>query len=274
VERLAAVEEFLAQAGPFLVKDEALNNLVLGIAGTIDADRSVYPEHAFWLVRDGDTVVGAALRTPPHNLALGMMSDAAVAALAEAVLDEELPGVVGLRPQVDEFAHRCSRASRLQVEQGVFALERVADVPRPGQRRMAEERDRELLVDWWRAFIEEALTVGGIERGGEEQAVDRRLRAADYTGIDVWVDDGQIVSFAGWGAPTPNGIRIGPVYTPPELRGRGYATALVADLSQRLLDGGRRYCFLYTNLANPTANAIYQRIGYRRVGESAMYAFL
>ena len=57
-------------------------------------------------------------------------------------------------------------------------------------------------------------------------------------------------------------------------RGRGYATALTAELSQCLLDGrlfegGRRFCFLYTDLANPTSNAIYERIGYRRVAESA-----
>jgi hypothetical protein len=63
------------------------------------------------------------------------------------------------------------------------------------------------------------------------------------------------------------------VYTPPELRGRGYATALTAELSQRLLDQGRRFCFLFTDLTNPTSNAIYERIGYVRVAESAMVAF-
>jgi predicted GNAT family acetyltransferase len=72
---------------------------------------------------------------------------------------------------------------------------------------------------------------------------------------------------------TPSGIRIGAVYTPPELRGRGYASALVAALSARLLAGGRRFCFLYTDLANPTANRIYARIGYERVCDAAEIAF-
>ena len=89
---------------------------------------------------------------------------------------------------------------------------------------------------------------------------------------------GDVVSIAGWGGATPNGIRIGPVYTPPELRRHGYATALTADLSQslldgRLFDGGRRFCFLYTDLANPTSNAIYERIGYVRAAESAEILF-
>jgi predicted GNAT family acetyltransferase len=94
----------------------------------------------------------------------------------------------------------------------------------------------------------------------------------------LWEDEGEPVSLAGWGGPTPNGIRIGPVYTPPELRSRGYATALTAELSQRLLDGrlyqgGRQFCFLYTDLANPTSNAIYERIGYRLAAEAAEVVF-
>jgi predicted GNAT family acetyltransferase len=107
--------------------------------------------------------------------------------------------------------------------------------------------------------------------------IDHRL-ASNVSGIMLWEDEGEPVSFAGWGGRTPNGIRVGPVYTPPELRGRGYATALTAELSQRLLDGrlfdgGRQFCFLYTDLANPTSNAIYERIGYRRVAESAEVLF-
>ena len=115
--------------------------------------------------------------------------------------------------------------------------------------------------------------------GRDQRRGDDRPPALVAVGRDpLWEDGGEPVSLAGWGGPTPNGIRIGPVYTPPELRGRGYATALTAELSQRLLDGrlfegGRRFCFLYTDLANPTSNAIYERIGYRRVAESAEIVF-
>jgi predicted GNAT family acetyltransferase len=73
--------------------------------------------------------------------------------------------------------------------------------------------------------------------------------------------------------PTPSGIRIGPVYAPTKLRGHGYATTLTADVSAAQLVRGRRFCILYTDLANPTSNAIYERIGYVRVCESKQIGF-
>src|SRR5206468_2082657 len=84
----------------------------------------------------------------------------------------------------------------------------------------------------------------------------------------LWKDaSGHAVTMAGWSGRTPNGTRINAVYTPPENRRRGYASACVASLSQHLLDSGRRFCFLYTDLTNPTSNNIYQKIGYQRVGD-------
>jgi hypothetical protein len=88
----------------------------------------------------------------------------------------------------------------------------------------------------------------------------------------LW-EDGEPVSLCGVGGPTPNGIRIGPVYTPPASRGRGYASALVAAVSQAALDAGRRFCFLFTDAANPTANHIYQQIGYEHVRDVLVYDF-
>ena len=89
----------------------------------------------------------------------------------------------------------------------------------------------------------------------------------------MWEDGGEVVALAAFGSPTPGGTRIGPVYTPPGRRRRGYATSLVAALSAWLLEHGRRRCYLYTDLANPTSNAIYRRIGYEQVAESAEYAY-
>ncbi len=103
--------------------------------------------------------------------------------------------------------------------------------------------------------------------------IDLRVTGdADY-GFVLWEDEGRPVSVTGFGSPTPTGIRIGPVYTPPELRGRGYASALVAEVSQAQLDAGRRFCFLYTNLANPTSNKIYVDLGYKRVCDSLQLSF-
>ena len=190
--------------------------------------------------------------------------------------------MVGSVPEAEEFAELWSRRTGLP-----RAYEHAAGRLRARSRRAAacgarvgsrrdggRPRARRALVD--------RLRRGGLHEGGpgHEQAgasVDFRL-SSPTAGILLWEDGGEPVSLAGWGGPTPNGIRIGPVYTPPALRGRGYATALTAALSQRLLDGrlfagGRRFCFLYTDLANPTSNAIYERIGYRRVAESAEIVF-
>jgi predicted GNAT family acetyltransferase len=283
VERLDDAAAFLAEAEPLLLADEARHNLVLGIAGTIRDSPELYPLRSLWIVRDGDEVVGAALRTPPYNLIVARPETAqAIAELAEAVAGEELPGVVGGEPEVQQFAELWSRRTgagvRTSMRQGVYALERVeAPSGVPGSARVATIPDRELALRWWVAFGDEVLHEGGPGRDLAEQTLDHRL-SSPTAGILLWEHDGEPVSLAGWGGQTPNGIRVGPVYTPPELRGRGYATALTAELSQRLLDGrlfegGRRFCFLYTDLANPTSNAIYERIGYRRVAESAELAF-
>jgi uncharacterized protein len=300
VVRLDDAAAFLAEAEPLLLADEARHNLILGIAGTIRDSPDRYPLRNLWLVRDCGEVVAAALRTPPYNLVLARpRSAAALAALAEGVAGEEIPGVTATEPEVHEFAALWSRrsgaAGRVNMRQGVYALEQVDPLPEvAGSARVATDVDYDLALRWWIAFGEEVLHApastggkaagaraerqgGGPGREDAEQNVRHKL-SSPTGGFLLWENAGAPVSLAGWGGPTPNGIRIGPVYTPPELRGRGYATALTAELSQQLLDGrlypgGRRFCFLYTDLANPTSNAIYERIGYRRVAEAAEVVF-
>ena len=282
VVRLDDATAFLEQAEPLLLADEARHNLILGIAGTIRESPDVYPLRNLWLVRDGGEVVAAALRTPPYNLILARpTSPAALEALASGIA-EELPGVNGSVPEVEEFValwiERTGCSARTNMRQGVYALEQVEPLtPVAGSARVATPDDRELALRWWIAFGDEVLHEGGPGRENAEAMVDHRL-ASSSAGIVFWDDEGEPVSFAGWGGQTPNGIRVGPVYTPPELRGRGYATSLTAEVSERLLDGrlydgSRRFCFLYTDLANPTSNAIYERIGYRRAAESAEIVF-
>ena len=89
--------------------------------------------------------------------------------------------------------------------------------------------------------------------------------------IYLWEDD-EVVSMAGYNGPTPHGIRVSAVYTPPEHRGRGYARACTAALSQILLDS-YQFCFLFTDRANATSNYIYQQIGYKPVCDVDEYRF-
>ena len=268
--------DFLERAVPLLA-DEARHNLILGIAGTLRDEPTLYPEHELWLVEDGQAVVAAALRTPPYNLVLGCGKKAALAALAGET-GSRIPGAVGARPEIDEFVAACVDAHGVtpepRVRQGIYALETVVPpAAPPGRPRDATPIDRPLLVRWWGEFGIEAL--GALEQDDEQngRSVDHRLTASG-NGIALWEIDGEPVCAVGYGSPTPTGVRIGPVYTPPAHRGRGYASALTTHVSAEQLAGGRNFCFLYTDLANPTSNRIYIAIGYRRVCDSIQYAFV
>ena len=261
--------------GDVLLADEPRHNLPLGLLATARSQPEVYPEVVGWVVRDRSGVVGGALRTPPHNLIVLAQSREGVSeALAESV-KTEVPGVVGAVPEVDTFAAAWARRHELdattRVEQRIYALrELVAPRHVPGELRVAGRRDRTLVLDRFLAFGKE---IGEHDDEELERAVDARL-ASDDAGVGLWLLDGEVVSIAGFGGPTPNGIRIGPVHTPGPLRGRGYGTAVTAAVTQLQLDRGRRFCFLYTDLANPTSNAIYQRLGYEPVCDSRLVAFV
>jgi predicted GNAT family acetyltransferase len=280
---VSAPAEFLDRAGALLGADEARHNLVLGIAGVLRDRPEVYPEFHLWVVEGAGGPVAAALITPPHNLVLAdAVAPEAVALLAGAVHDSGLPipGVVGNRPTVDRFneiwAARAGVTPRLRMAQGVFALAAVRPVPSaPGAARAVRPEDRRLVLEWMEAFSAEALPEEPFDRERTARGVDQRIANMEATaaGIWLWQDGEQAVALVAYGSPTPGGIRLGPVYTPPERRRRGYATSLVAEVSARLLESGFRRCYLFTDLANPTSNAIYRRIGYEQVCESAEYGY-
>ncbi len=272
VRRLPDARRFHESAASFLVEHEAENNLLLGIPGQVARDREDAATDAFFaVVERGGSVVGAALRTPPLNVILSFgMPLAAIPPLARDVRSAygTLPGVLGTPRVVRAFAQEWTRLTgqrhRPGLSQRIYRLEAVVPVTGvPGRLRHAVEGDRELVRAWLIAFQREALPDQPIDEDGVARNVDSRF-GSDERGMVLWCEP-EPVCMAGFGGMTPNGVRIGFVYTPPEHRRRGYATACVAALSQLLLDRGRRYCFLFTDLANPTSNRIYQQIGYQPV---------
>jgi predicted GNAT family acetyltransferase len=163
--------------------------------------------------------------------------------------------------QTGGFAH-CEFVEAMHV------LTKVSPPARPagGQLRTANNADRELLIDWERGFVIEA----GLGDGANaDRTIDRRLEH----GLQVIWQDGEPVSMVGVNEEVAGTVRVGPVYTPPEFRGRGYATAATAATSQMLLDRGARQCMLFTDLANPISNHIYESIGYVRCGDWEQYGF-
>jgi uncharacterized protein len=270
-------ESFLASASALLATDEPRHNLAYGICDTIVRAPEAYPTFYLWTVEEGGRTVVAAVMTPPFNIVVtrpqtGMALDFLATELHAQ--GHELPGATGALPEIDAFTasweERTGAVRQRRRAHGIYAA-RAIQVPEnvPGRMRPATPADRDLLISWWGAFVEEALP-DSPERD-HETLIDRRLNGRGG-GLSLW-EDGEPTAMAGFGGRTPSGVRIGPVYTPPDRRGRGYGSALTAELSASLLAGACTYCFLYTDLENPTSNRIYQRIGYEFVCESAEYAF-
>jgi predicted GNAT family acetyltransferase len=281
VRRFDDPAAFFAHAAPFLEQREAENNLILGLRARLERDRHAFGEEDPYLavVEDGGEVVAAAFRTPPHSFGLAATERVdAVEAFADDVRGMELPGVLGPNALAERFADRWrertgARAWVALAERIYEAREAFPPTDVPGLYRDYRPEDHDLAAAWMDAFVAEALVDAppGRDEGGTA-FVARRLADPDG-GLVVWEDGGVPLSIAGFGSPTPNGIRVGPVYTPPELRGRGYASALVGQLTARLLAGERSLCFLFTDLGNPTSNSIYQRVGYRPVADVTDWRF-
>jgi hypothetical protein len=277
IERPKDADEFLARAGEFLFAREAVHNLALGLCSRLRTHPLLYGEEPYFAVAlEGGRVVAATMRTPPHNLILTEVDDPAA---LEPLADEahsafgSLPGVGGPREPVRQFAGiweaRTGAKAEISMRLRIYEAEETRPPEGvPGRMRPYEDRDRDLVVAWMDAFVDEAMTEVPPETS--EEWLERRLEDG---GIVMWDVDGEAVSMGGYGGTTPNGNRIGPIYTPPELRRRGYASALTAAMTQMLLDRGRRFCFLFTDLANPTSNSIYQQIGYRPVADVDQWSF-
>ncbi len=263
---------FLADATPFLLANEARHNLMLGLCADVAGNRSSYAEQLYFaLICDEATPVAAAMMTPPHKLILSAIAHpGAVQTLAAnlATFPAMPPGVQGEAADAEQLARLWTAARggshRVVVSERIFALTHVRPpAPAPGRVRVAQAADLPLVADWIDAFYREALPDSPLP--DPQRSAQRWISGAHRT-LYLW-EDGGPVCMAGVSGPTPRGIRIGVVYTPPAHRRRGYACALVAAVSQQQLDAGRQMCFLYTDLANPTSNHIYQEIGYEPVAD-------
>jgi predicted GNAT family acetyltransferase len=275
--RCATAAEFRARAEAFLTQHEAENNLPFGLLTSIEEGNYQEWYLAFHQTADG-MIDGTATLTPSYNVVMGYpCSQAAIGAFVDDLQARypDLHGVNGDKPLAARFAEewtaRTGKRHRLDMAMRIYKLEAVQPVVGvSGEMRCVTEKERDLLFDWVLAFQEEAIH----ER---DEARVRRIVNNFFTSpsrfMAVWWDGGKPVSLAGAGGPTPNGIRIGPVYTPPEYRGHGYASANTTALSQRMLDEGRTFCFLFTDLLNPTSNHIYQQIGYQPVNDVDTYVF-
>jgi RimJ/RimL family protein N-acetyltransferase len=274
------LDEFDRAAGPFLRERSARNTVALTIIQTLHTDGL----HAFgpgdpmfgWWQPPGGAVAAAFLQSPPYPLLI--VSDAPAGAVRDladqlAAAARPLPGVNSAEPAAREFAgqwqQRTGAAAAVHQRNRLYRLAGLTDPsPVPGGRaRVAGRADRDLLVAWWAAFMREA---GQLAEGDPGLMADSRLA---HDGITVWEDGGRPVSMAGVSRQVAGTARVGPVYTPPELRGRGYGGAVTAAVTRAALDAGATEVVLFTDLANPTSNALYQRLGYQPVEDRVILSF-
>ena len=269
VQHFENAAAFFAAAGEFLLASPVPHNLILSI---VDA-RLNLPEHGhYWVAFRGQDAVGVVLQSPlTFPATLVPMEPSINAAIVDAIAGAgiALPGVNGDAATASAFAGRWTEQSKSGAVptqgQRLYELVELKQIPPvEGYLKQAEATDRELALEWLRAFLAETQTPDN----GAERLIDTSL-AQGF--LWLWHTD-KPVSMAIRRKPIQDVVRVSAVYTPPENRRHGYAAACVHAVTKALIETDHR-CVLYTDLGNPTSNSIYRQIGYRAVAETIHYRF-
>lgn len=276
---------FQSKVKDYLLKHEAENNLPLGILSSLIAGEFVEVPPYLALVEDHGEPQLVLMRTPPYPVLFSFEPNLLDEEIVDLVIGDllhnfgdELTGMTGNKDLVSHMAESwkltTGKQAVLKMAMRIYKLEQVNPISGvPGSMRPANDGDKSLLLEWYGGFHRDALQEEPDSDQVQKQ-VERYLNADPVLrGMMIWEEDEKPVSMAGYTGPTAHGIRIGAVYTPPEIRRQGYASACVAELSQHLLDQGFQFCFLFTDLLNPTSNHIYQQVGYIPVNDVDTYDF-
>ncbi|MDQ1046459.1 GNAT family N-acetyltransferase [Streptomyces sp. V4I2] len=277
--RTEDLDAFLARAGAFLHSRPDLHTVTLTVTeGLRTRGPHAYGDErpVFGLLERDGAVRATYFQTPPYGLNLTALTTEGADSLAAHLngLGRPLPGIGADRETAAAFAAawqaRTGATATLRQRQRLYRLGTLT-VPEPaaeGRARVAGEADRTQLVRWYGEFV---ASIGEHAATDADSWADARIA---YGGITFWeTPDGTPVSMAGVTPQVAGQVRVAPVYTPAHLRGRGYAGAVTAEVSRAARDAGAEEVLLFTDLANPTSNALYQRIGYRPVADFAVYGF-
>jgi predicted GNAT family acetyltransferase len=273
-------DEYLAIAGGFLRSDPVRNTIALTAAETVRvrglrAFGEIDPLFGWWRGPDGE--IGAALlHTPPYPVLLTGLPQGSGRPLAEALIarGRQVRGVNAEDGIATAFAAvwagLTGSGAREFLRTRLYWLGQLRP-PEPapgGVARPATDADRGLLAPWIAAFAEE---IGDdVGRDGDE-LIDDQL---SYGGLTIWESGGVPVALAGTHRPAAGTVRVGPVYTPPEHRRRGYGGAATAAVCRAALDSGAENVVLFTDQANPASNSLYQRLGFEPVEERVVLRFI
>ena len=261
------VEQYLAAVGDLLFAEPGVHTISLSVCENVRA-RDDGTRFAWWQEPDGPeqgAVTGCVSRTPPYPVVVGVLPEHAMVPLLDLWEVEAVNAPAEVATQVAALAaRRYGRTARLKSSERLFRLDELRPPDTAGKARQAEQSDTELLVRWFDDFVAEAR----LFPHDAHQAVQDRL---SYRGFVLWEVEGEPVALAGHMRKAFQGMRVGPVWTPPEHRGKGYGGAVTAAVSQKCLDEGAWEVVLFTDLTNPTSNALYPRLGYRPVMDRAVF---
>lgn len=273
VTRYETAEAFLQVAQPLLMTAEAENNLMLGVAQGIARNPAAVANPYLATVGDETGVLACAVHIAPFKLVITRASREPLAALAGDVFEAvpQLDGVTGPSRSADDFSLAWSKLSGIEpvlaMRLRIHETRKVVDsgLPSaPGHFRPAAPADLNLLATWTEVFVSEARIVEPVDASRIVEDAIRRGR------LHVWENAGP-VSMAAWTGKTPSGVRINFVYTPRELRGKGYGTACVKALTKQQLEQGNAFCWLYTDTSSAAPPKIFKRIGYWPVSDVSEY---
>ncbi|MFD7625886.1 GNAT family N-acetyltransferase [Streptomyces sp. NPDC059851] len=262
-----------AAAGPAVAADPVSNTLLLTVAGGLHRrGPHAYSEHdpvfGWWTGADG-AVAGGLLCTPPYPLVLGAVPDEAVAALCAALHREPLlSGIGGFNARLAHRERLAAAWGRPVGEPEVMRLYRLGDLVDPdpapaGRARPAVEADLPLVREWFTAFAHEI---------GDPVPADGVMRdRIAGNGVLLWEDaTGRPVALAAFSPAEGGASRIGPVYTPPQERRRGYAAGVTHAAVGAARAAGASEVLLFADTANPTSTGVYLRLGFRPVEDRAV----
>jgi len=270
------VEVYAERAWDLLAVAPAENTLALTVIQSVRAGRRWSEDPMLFGWYEAGRTAGAVSMTPPYELLLAAVPDDALGELVSGLRARavRIPGVNGDIATADRFAAawtagsplRASAAMRLRLY--VLGTLRPPTPPPPGRPRRAGQADFAGVAGWFTAF----QTEGGVHAVDVGPVVRDRIEAGL---VWLWEDTaGTAVSIAARNRTAAGVARGAPVYTPPEQRRHGYGTAVTAACTRDALDQDAEHVVLFTDLANPTSNAIYQQIGYRPVRDQQVIHFV
>jgi uncharacterized protein len=275
LKRYYDADDFLNDNHQFLFANESANNLIIGIANKLSS-RKVQGDALMCSVKEHNNILLVAVMTPPRDLivASSEMNEQAISLFINDLIANktELPGILAENGFTDVFCKKWSdktgHESRLFRRERAYQLLKCREIKlSSGQMRLAVKDDIDQIVEWIIDFhkeIHETITDKGAKHLSEMNIANKD--------IFVWIDRG-IVSMCASDRESKHGKVINLVYTPPQYRGKGYATSCVHNLCQRILDEGKSFCSLFADLGNQTSNSIYTKIGFNPILDLLHYKF-